>query len=555
MPVLRFRKDRLTSTLGLELDAALALIERLKGEVSDAGDYVEVEFELDRPDLYTVEGIRRAADGLLGRELGLPEYKLVDSGIEIVVDEVPTRPYVEGFVVWGVDVDEVFLEELIQFQEKLHQSLGGNRARVAIGIHDLAKLPSKTIVYRFEDVDNVVFEPLGYGRRMSLREVLASTKHGELYGRLALANGRHPVLYAGGEVISVTPVINAELTRVEPGTRDLFVDVTGTDPHAVSQVANVLAANLAERGGRRIGLVRLRVGNGTVARTPRFTYRRIVVSASSVSRWLGVHLDAKALAYMLRMARFNAVPLSDGETVEAVVPPYRVDIIGWVDVAEEAAIVLGSYAVTPRKPVTMLRGSSPGYRYFEREVREVLVGLGFTEVLTYSLVPCTLSRDLLGLEAVRLSNPLGPETGCYRASIAANLLRVVKESQHTVPVKVFELGEVARVVSGGRIEPRKVIGLAMADYKVGFEDVQAAVYALLGSVGLRIEAVREFRAPGLIEGRAAVVRASEGVEAVIGEVHPELLERMGISYPVAIAEVDYTGLARRMGWAAAVPRP
>ncbi len=251
MPVLRFRSERLLEALEVgSIDRVVKLLERLKGEVTvvEGGRYVEVEYEMDRPDLYTVEGIKRAAWGLLGRELGLPRYRVVTTDYIIEAEDVSTRPYIAGAVVWDVNVDEHFLEELIQFQEKLHQSLGGNRARVAIGLHDLRKLPSKRLKYVFERADAVTFTPLGLDREMKLSEVLASTEQGRKYGRISLArDGRHPVLYSGDDVISVPPVVNAELTRIEPGTRDVFIDVTGTELRLVLNVLYVLANNAGER--------------------------------------------------------------------------------------------------------------------------------------------------------------------------------------------------------------------------------------------------------------------------------------------------------------------
>ena len=116
MPVLRFKPGRVEEVLGLGLDKALQVMEKLKIEVEldDEGNVV-AELEVDRPDMYSLEGIARQAKGLLGVELGMPRYEIVESGYRIVAEDVPTRPYVAGAVVWDVDVDEDFLEELIQF--------------------------------------------------------------------------------------------------------------------------------------------------------------------------------------------------------------------------------------------------------------------------------------------------------------------------------------------------------------------------------------------------------------------------------------------------------
>jgi len=137
MPVLKFKVERLKEVLPeLSLEKLLELLQRIKGEIEEVSDeYVEVEFEVDRPDLYTCEGIARYLKGLIGKELGSPKYELYTTPYRVYVENVPTRPYIAVFVVENVGVDDNFFEELIQFQEKLHISLGGRRRRVAIGLH------------------------------------------------------------------------------------------------------------------------------------------------------------------------------------------------------------------------------------------------------------------------------------------------------------------------------------------------------------------------------------------------------------------------------------
>ncbi|NOZ88910.1 MAG: phenylalanine--tRNA ligase subunit beta, partial [Crenarchaeota archaeon] len=258
MPVLRFKPGRVEEALGLPLAEALKLVERLKVEAEVVEDgYVELEVEVDRPDMYSLEGIARQAAGLLGREKGLVRYETIDSGYTIYASKVEPRPYIAGAVVWNVNVDEDFLEELIQFQEKLHGSLGSARQRMAIGLHDLDKLPSRELRYTMERIDDVKFVPLGGSEEMTLRRVLEETSQGRSYGSIALRDDTHPVLRSGDRVISVPPVINAEDTRIEPGTRHIFIDVTGTDLNVVLDTLSIIASSLAERGGRRIGLVRV----------------------------------------------------------------------------------------------------------------------------------------------------------------------------------------------------------------------------------------------------------------------------------------------------------
>ncbi|ABM80737.1 phenylalanine--tRNA ligase subunit beta [Hyperthermus butylicus] len=556
MPVLRFKPGRVEEVIGVQLDQALKLMERLKIEVEiDEEGYVVAELEVDRPDMYSLEGIGRQVKGLLGVERGLPRYNIVETDYRIVADDVPTRPYVLGAIVWDVDVDEDFLEELIQFQEKLHVSHGDKRRRVAIGLHDLDKLPGKTIHYKFEHVDMVRFTPLHGDREMSLREVFNETPQGREYSGIALQGDRHPVLYANGEVISVPPVINAELTKVEPGTRHLFIDVTGPELGIVEDILAILATNLAERSRtKRIGLVRVEApwGNRVV---PGLEPHRWRLRLATVERVIGLKLSANEVAQKLEAMRFGVVEVG-GDYVDVLVPRFRIDIMHEVDLAEEVALAIGFDALKPEKPKLMLRGGLLPVRAWEREARKLLAGHGYVEVKTYTLVSCREQEAVGGIPAeklVKIANPVSVEADCVRATMLPNLLRIAASNQHRIPLRIFELGEVVEVTGEGDRGVRygrKLAILYMAD-KAGYEDIQAVVYSIVRLTNDEISVIKEYTHPLLIQGRTALAKTKRGLRIIIGEVRPEILERYGIAYPIAVAEIDYTALAG----GAAVPRP
>ena len=553
MPVLRFSPGRVEEVLRLPLEEALRVAERLKIEAEIASDgMVEFEVEVDRPDMFCLEGIARQADGILGRARGLPRYGLRDSGYRVRVEgDVAVRPYILAAVVWGVNVDDEYLRELIQFQEKLHLSLGGDRRYVAIGLHDLDKLPSRTLYYRLEPIDAVRFTPLGHGEEMTLGEVLERTEQGVKYGRIALSGRMHPVLYSGDTVISVPPVINAEATRVEPGTRNIFIDVTGTNKRLVRDTLYVLAAGLAERSKEKaIGLVKIERPEETIVE-PTMEPRGMSLEARYASSMLGTRLTAEEAADHLERMRFDARPV-DENLVAVKAPAYRIDIIHPVDLVEEIMLSIGVENLAPEPPKTMLRGRLLRHRYWEREARKLLAGMGFVETVSYSLVDCEKQVSLGGArreELVRLANPLGPETACLRATLIPQLLELAAANQQHIPLRVYELAETLRASRAG-VEARKTLGILVMSDKAGYEDIQAVVYTLIRLLGDEITAIEESTHPSLIEGRTARLRTRSGIEAILGEAKPQVLEKLGITYPVALAEIDYTAVAESN-----VPRP
>ncbi len=549
MPVLVFRISRILEALGdpsATPNDILRYLEALKAETSIIDDErVEVEIEVDRPDLYLPEGVARAVKGLIGKEKGIPRYVVTDSGVAIDAGPVETRPFIAGAVVWDVNVDEYFLEDLIQFQEKLHLSIGFRRERFAIGFHDLDKLPGSRIVYEYVDIRAAKFRPLGYSYEMTVKEILEKTEQGVKYGNLSVKADKHPALVSNGEIISLPPVINSELTKIEPGTKNIFIDVTGTDREAVEKAVTLIAFTLAERSKtRRVGLVSTTYPSGLTSTTPRRRGVVVELDVNRVNHWLGVELSSSDVVEYALMSRFNAV-IRSNNVVEIETPPYRLDIFGWVDVAEDLLLAMGFAKLELKRPRLMLRGKFLDYTVWERKARELLLGLGFTEVYTFTMANCREQEEIGGIASsrlVRIKNPSHAEYDCMRATLIPVLLRITSFNKSRKDLKVFEAGVTVEVAPGtdtGSVTKRK-LGIAILGEKAGYEDIQAYVYALIRGLGDEISTVERTVHPSMIKGRTALVRTLQGLEIVMGEVNPSVLEKYEIDYPVAIAEIDYT---------------
>ncbi len=539
MPVLRFKPSRLYELTGLDLERLRELLFRLKCEVEEAEGYVNVEINADRPDMFIGEGLARAVKGLLGVETGWAKPKLVDSGLTLKVERVPTRPYIVGAVVYNVNIDSNdYLEELIQFQEKLHEGLGRKRRKAAIGIHDLEKLPSKTLIYTMKNIEET-FKPLNYDKPLKIREVLENDEKGKLYGSISLLDNEHPAIVSGGEIITIPPVLNSDITRLEVGTKHLFIDVTGTDLKTISLVLNVLVSGLLERRNAELGLVRVESPwNGLY---PKFEPRVFKVKPESINEILGTEFGLEELASIIARMRHNVKLEGDSLTVE--VPPYRVDVSRIVDLAEDAAICYGYEDLGPRSSWRVMRGGLHYITELSRRIRTIMIGLGFTEVKLLSLTsPHTVK--LLGLEAVSVEvlNPVQVEYSVLRPFMAVSLLQTLKGNLHNPkPIKIFEIGPVVYKRNDNVVD-EEVLGLAIMDEEVGYEEIQAPTYSLLRILDFKFK-VNPAKLPFLVEGRAAEVIVDSERVGYIGEVQPEILEKLGLEYPVALAEISLSKLS------------
>ena len=523
-------KWNILNPLRLKEEELEDLLFNLKSEVKPIDqDHVEIEINNDRPDLLFYTGIIRAIKGLKRIEIGEAKYNVTKSEYSLTVEKVETRPYAVAGIVKGIKLDDETLKELIQFQEKLHVTIGRKRKKVAIGLHDLDKITSKRIVYKEVPLD-YKFVPLGGSKEMSVKEVIESTEQGKLYGNISVKDGKTPaILEDNGSVLSIPPIINSEKTRIETTTRNLFIDVTGTSLDAVLTTLDILTTNLAEMGGK-IEQVMI---NGDLL-TPVLKHSTMRIESEYVNKKLGLNLSTDEIVEYLRMARFDANKVNEKE-IEVVIPPYRVDIISQIDIVEDVAMMVGYQNLEPSPFKLTKIGQMTKTTLITRKLRELSIGAGFTEIFTFVL---TTDRDIEG-DYVKLLNPVTTDYTVVRNSLIPTTLYFLKQNQHSrMPIMVFEIGDVVirgNTDTGFKNSTRAVYSIM--DSEVRFEDLQARIHQILYNLNINFT-YKKAEHPLLIKGRTAeIIKDGKEVIGIIGEVHPQVLEKLGIEYPVVISEI------------------
>ncbi|MFH0861777.1 MAG: phenylalanine--tRNA ligase subunit beta [Candidatus Altiarchaeota archaeon] len=206
----------------------------------------------NRPDMLSIEGFARALKGFLQIESGYKAYAAEPSGVEVLIDPSvdDVRPNVAAGIVSGVEMDDYTVKSIMGMQEKLHLTHGRNRAKVAIGVHDLDKV-KPPFTYKAVDPKSATFVPLDTDERMSLYQIILKHPKGKDYAWTLDGKKKYPLFVdCMGEVLSFPPIINGELTKLTEYTRNLFVEMTGTSQQAVDTALNIMVTSLADRGGK-----------------------------------------------------------------------------------------------------------------------------------------------------------------------------------------------------------------------------------------------------------------------------------------------------------------
>src|SRR3989304_2504513 len=159
----------------------------LKIESNFEGDKITCELNPDRPDMFSVEGIARAVKGFMEIEKGLAKYEISESNVSLLKEKATVRPHIACAVIENVEMTDYLIKSLIQIQEKLHATIGRDRRKVAIGVHDFDKIKPPLI---YKDVEDEKFVPLQEGREMTIKEILENHAKGKDYAHLV--SGKYP---------------------------------------------------------------------------------------------------------------------------------------------------------------------------------------------------------------------------------------------------------------------------------------------------------------------------------------------------------------------------
>jgi phenylalanyl-tRNA synthetase beta chain len=543
MPSINVSYEDLCRLIGrrIEVGELINHLALLGFESEVAGDEIRLEIFHNRPDLLSAEGVARALKGFLGIQAGLPSYRLKDSGILMKVDprtEV-VRPYVVGGVVEEVKLTDAAVAQLMQVQDKLHETLGRNRRKVAIGIHDLDKVRPP---FRYITVppNGIKFVPLDMDRELTPAQILQEHPKGIEYAHILRESSRYPLIVdSNDDVLSLPPIINGELTRVTEKSRRLFVEVTGTNELAVNQVLTVLMTGFAERGFKLSSIV-VKYPNRRV-RVPNLKAARNRLNVRRANETVGLDLKPREISAIMKRMRFGIAGMK-GNNLMLLVPPYRTDIMHEADLIEDLAIGYGYDKLKPTLPGVVTVGERHPLEALSDKVRRVLTGLGFLEVMTFTLTNPRMNFELMRTRgsAATIANPISEEYTILRTWLLPCLMAVLRENRrHPLPQQIFEVGDVVlldeKAETGAR-NVRKAAAAAIGE-KGNLTYVKAVAEALLRELGVVFQ-VRPMDHPSFLEGRVAEFSSDGKRLGMVGELHPEVILNFELEHPVAAFELE-----------------
>ncbi len=342
-------------------------------------------------------------------------------------------------------------------------------------------------------------------------------------------------------------------TRISRTGRDLQIDSDaryrferGVDPEFTvtgMEIATQLILEIC--GGRASNVV-------TAGAMPKWQ-RTIEYDPAWFQSYIGVNVPADKQKNILESLGFE---ISGGKTWKIQPPPWRGDVEGKQDIAEEIIRIYGfehipllsvhseSSVANPAETLTLSR---------TRKARNALTARGMDECVTWSFMgreQALAFNDNKPLEALTLKNPISSDLDVMCPSILPNLIAAAgyNHDRGQSDVALCEIGPafksvkpdgqqiVAAGIRAGNNSARHWAGPVRG---IDAYDAKADAFAALEACGAPSTSAQITRdAPSYYHpGRSGALRLGPNVLAYFGEIHPAILDEMGIKTSVSGFEV------------------
>lgn len=549
-----------------------------KPDMSMSEDERVIKIELNdtnRPDLWSTGGVTRQLRLHEGAKRS--DYSsfisrkgaIKDTGNRTITVEEglkDVRPFMVSFVISGKPIDDPMLKDIIQTQEKLCWNFGRKRKSISMGVYRMSEI-TWPCHYKAVDPDKTSFVPLACDAPMTCRQILTEHPKGKDFGWILEGLKKFPLLTDDkNEVLSMAPIINsATLGAVQVGDKDLMVELTGDNMENLILAANIVACDFHDAGYEILPVKVVHpyeTGFGKEIVVPYYFQKEAKATLAAINKKLGSDLTkeqvldalsrmdndvtAKDIAVNEKTAKYCAANKTDVEfTVNPA--PYRNDFLHEVDVIEDVMIGMSLDYFKPQKPNDFTIGKLSDVTLFSRKTKEIMVGLGYQEMIFNYLGSKRDYIDRMNISAdkvIEILNPMSENYQFVRPSIIASLLRAESAAANAIfPHKIFEIGKVAFLDESENTGTKTIqsLGFMTAANNANFNDLASEVASLIYFLDHKYE-VKEANDPRFIPGRQAAVIVNGKQVGIFGEIHPQVLENWQIAVPCVAGEIDIEDL-------------
>lgn len=280
--------------------------------------------------------------------------------------------------------------------------------------------------------------------------------------------------------------------------------------------------------------------------------KKIVTTVSYINKRLGTSFEEEKILSVLKQDHLEIKKL-EGDSFEASIPSFRMDLKAKEDLSEEVIRLLGYQNIVSKLPTLSLNGNM-GLSETQKDVRSIrhfLKDNGVSEIITYSLRKKeeeSAFNDLGKYEHYTLLNPLLEERKSLRTSLLTSLLEAASYnlSRQEKDFALFEISDVdAKNYKGKRLaillSGEESLQGELHKRPYDFYSAKGYLEGILSLLKLSMNRFKKdekvgeewhpYRSERLLLGKKPI--------AIYGELHPSFKEKFGLPKgPLALLEID-----------------
>ena len=505
-------------------------------------DVIDFELTANRADLLSMLGLAYESAVITGEKVELPDvsFKEIKDNIKDKLTLNVNTPDVFTFLVKRVN--NIKITETPVFMKNRLMASGIRSINNVVDISNYVMLETGQPLH-FYDADKL-------GKVIEARNAVNGESLVTLDNEERALSNEDIVITNGKKVVGLAGVMGGLDTEIDENTKNVVVECAIFNPVNIRKTSKKLLRSEAsiryEKGldVNRCYFAILRACNllekyasgeilsgmleyNTLDRNDKV----IEITLDKINSVLGYNLTSKDVEDVFNKLGFKVE--TNKNTFKVTIPTRRTDISIVEDLIEEVSRVYGVDNINSTLPEFT---STPSVHDFkDRYIREIMVGLGLNEVITYSLINTNdvfkFTNDEFGL--IKVLDPLSEDRAVLRHSIITSLLDVYKynKARNNKDISIFEISRCFSSINGEYIEEKKLAALMTGVYTEGLKKESYDFYVAKGVVEelldkLGFKGRYDFTLKDMNEEmhptKSAYINVNGKIVGMFGQVHPNI---------------------------------
>lgn len=565
----------------LEEDAILG--EDIREIIKFNDTIFDFEIHSNRPDLMSIIGIAREIAAITNNKLKVPVIKIkekdkrIEDDVIVKIKAEDLCPRYTGRVIKDIRIEESPL--WLKWKLRL---LGARPINNIVDITNFVMMETGQPLHAF-DLDLIKDKTI-IVRKSKPGETICTLDDIERQlpaNSLVIADIEGPIALAG--------IMGGKHSEIDQNTRNVFLESAYFDPinnrkSTMKFGLRTEASNRFEKGiDKEVQLYALdraadlinkiamgKISLGKIDTNEKlYQPNKINLRIKRVNIILGQPLDKdksktkSKIINILEKLEFK-VAEDKGEYIKVIPPSFRGDVEREIDIVEEIARIYGYDKINPTLFSSTIAQEGKNFRFkVIDQAREILIGCGLNEVITYSFISPEIFDKIRIPEGhklrntIKIKNPLTREHSLMRTSLIQSLLEVIKwnTNRQAGLVKIFEIGKVylpypdkpnslpqERLIIAGAINKNDRGDIWEKSLSLDVFDIKGILETVFQSLKVINKEVVSGNHPAFHPLRNGKIIIGGKEVGIFGEIHPEVINNYRIPGKVNLFEIDFENL-------------